>query len=399
MASTAASYPSDEIRALAADSCRVVVGRSLPDAEPAHRRLLLHSVEQLASEDRLLRRDCSRFLGRTVVAAPARPVAGRSKRHPEPELIREFTLPTGVQWQSVIADNAFFYAAGYQDNTVALLRGNWNGHIQEPMGRRWRVQPIAATTRSQILLAPPVSDVDGLWVHARFTEAVRPRMFSPTDQFPKSGVAMAQPSLPDRVLAIARGPAGVGWVVSLGREGTPCLVAYRPDGPLLRTLPLSFMEREGSDLSRVMMHARHETVYVAEGTELLCIGKHGEQSTDSFNAPIMSLSGTMPHTRTRLAIAFESGGYVLWPDAGSGKDAQSFGQDLSDFEICFTRGGALVAISASGGEVYSTQNGQVELIATLKGSGDVPLSVMPVSHVKQFAVWMQSGTIRVYRLP
>lgn len=89
---------------------------------------------------------------------------------------------------------------------------------------------------------------------------------------------------------------------------------------------------------------------------------------------------------------------MLWPGAANERDAQAFGQDLSDFETCFTKGGALVAISASGGEIYSTHDGKVELLATLKGSGEPPLAVVPTSYMKQFAVFMPSGAVQVYRL-
>jgi len=120
---------------------------------------------------------------------------------------------------------------------------------------------------------------------------------------------------------------------------------------------------------------------------------------DSFRAPIKSIAGTLPHTRTRLAIAFQEGGYVLWPSAADDTDAQAFGQDLSAFEMCFTKGGALVALSATAGEIYSTHDGKVELIAKMNGCGERPLAVVPTSYVKQFAVFMPSGVVRVYRLP
>ncbi|HUG70386.1 MAG TPA: hypothetical protein VMM76_21735, partial [Pirellulaceae bacterium] len=400
MSMTAASYPSEDVRNLAADSCRVVVGRSLSNAEASYQRQLLQAIEQLASEDRLLRRDCGRFGRRTVVPVIPRVSAPRLHRPATPELIKEFTLPRGVQWLTVVAANESFYAAGYQGNTLSVIRGNWSGDTQSPTGQPWRVRPAAVTSRSKIMLAPPINDVSGVWSRCDVIESSMPRLFPPTDQFPKSGAVTVTPGEPDRVLAIARGPSGVGWVLSLERDG-PCLVAYSPDDLLIRSVPLSSIELEEElDWSPViMMHASHEAVYIASEVTLLRVGNNGDQSTDSFEVPIKSLAGTMPHTRTRLAIGFQQGGYVLWPGTADESDAHAFGQDLSDFETCFTKGGALVAISASGGEIYSTHDGKVELIATLKGSGEPPLAVVPTSHMKQFAVFTPSGAVQVYRLP
>src|SRR5205823_1797836 len=71
LAEAATDYPDRAVRELAADQARVWAARRLPEAGDEETRRLLRAIERLAPEDRLLPRDCNRFVQRRPL--PPRP--------------------------------------------------------------------------------------------------------------------------------------------------------------------------------------------------------------------------------------------------------------------------------------------------------------------------------------
>lgn len=249
MATTATTYPSDEVRALAADSCRVVVGRSLPTAEASHQRQLLQSLEQLAQKDRLLQRDCNRFGLRKASPVVPRVATTRQSRHAEPTLVGEFLLPKGIKWQTVAAANDLFYAAGYQGERLAVLRGDWSGSTQFPDQPSWPLHLASSTTSGGIILVPPGGNSGPLWVCYEPIGNVMPLVFSSSDRFSDGQRVAALPRTGNAILAVARGPSGAVWVFSTEGDG-PILATHGTDGLLTRTVALSASLLEGWDWTR-----------------------------------------------------------------------------------------------------------------------------------------------------
>ncbi len=156
---TATTYPDAAVAAAAADATRTLAGARLGRAGGEEQRRLLEAVRRLVPADRLLGRDCQRFL-----RPPARPAAHPARpatEHPAvmPAASRPIRLkPIGyielskqVQWQAAAPAGNVCYAAGYEGGTLVVEQVFWDGrHVRLDAGP-WDRLPLA---RRPILLAP-----------------------------------------------------------------------------------------------------------------------------------------------------------------------------------------------------------------------------------------------------
>jgi tetratricopeptide (TPR) repeat protein len=386
------SYPDDALRELAADSCRVVAGRRIRQASQQERRELLNAVEQLAREDRLLRRDCGRFRRERVKNAAPQVLARIKTR--EPQLINSFALPEGVVWKTIAAANTMFYVAGYRDDELVLIRGNWDGDIQQPRGTPWRVPMHEADERVRIAVAPRIDGAGDVLIGGPQVVGSPPRAFSPTDRFIYSAKAVAAPA--DQLLAdLVRNPSGVSYLAAHQPDGGLVVHTYSDAGALLATQDLQPDDAWKLTPSSVFLHARSDSVYLATGSVLLRLDA---RTAWDLPSPITSLIGTAAHTRVRLAITCGEGGLVVWPEGYELDIQRPFGKDLFDPVACFTKNGALVAVSKSACEVYDTNDEQVSVISSMDGPFATPVAVTPAGRPDEFAILTTGGTVRVYRI-
>jgi hypothetical protein len=100
LTNVAQTYPDERVRSAAADTVRVLVASRVREALEDERRLLLDAVAGLAPEDRLLSRDCRRFLEqRSKPVHRPSPIDRQPVR--EAELVRDILLPPNVAWSIV----------------------------------------------------------------------------------------------------------------------------------------------------------------------------------------------------------------------------------------------------------------------------------------------------------
>ncbi len=144
----ATTYPNQAVRPVAADAVRTIAAGRLREASSGEQRQLIGAIRRLAPEDRLLDRDCQRYLraGRTVmppapVAATRRGPGGGQSRRLVP--VKEFSLFPGIKtlWQSAASVGDRFFAAGYRPHAgkwmVVAAECLWDGT------HRWLVSPQA----------------------------------------------------------------------------------------------------------------------------------------------------------------------------------------------------------------------------------------------------------------
>jgi hypothetical protein len=191
-------------------------------------------------------------------------------------------------------------------------------------------------------------------------------------------------------VALAQTANGVSWTVS-GKDGLLLSVYSADDVPIL-TQQLS-AETWDDTRSELPMHARSEGVFVGLDDLLISLDANSRYASTRLSGRIIGLSGSVPHSRVRIAASYEEGGVILWKDT---QRTRMFGHGLIAPRTTFLLTGNLVAVDELQIEVYGTGRNTLSFESSLASPGK-PLSVMPVAR-NSFAVLCNDGRLMVYRL-
>ncbi len=410
-------YPADDVRATAADTTRTIVSSRLSRAMEDESESLLAAIRRLVPGDRLLDRDCRRYLksprepfrAAPAPAAPAVLPTFQVKRSPlRPMLLHEILLssPDRVNWQCAVGTDEGLFAAGYlagkTNPTLVLGECFWNGHIRAMRAKRWRIDNAAPgpALRAILLTADP-SLRQPLWVYAVDQPPLELVSFGPTDDSPSRVQAGTPPWMPEHSLAAARTPDGLTWILSAPGDG---LVLHtfssegRPVASRLVATPdqwAAWLDGQPPVLP-IPLHVRKEGVYAGIGERLVIL--RSSNRTDSVALPraALSLAGSPPHSRSRIVVGMAIGAAVYWD--GLRSPLELFAQDLQSPLTGFTRSGWLVAANAHECHVYRAEGGETHLEAVLSGNGIAPVAILACPHPDQFALVQSSGAVRIYRL-
>jgi tetratricopeptide (TPR) repeat protein len=391
LARLATRYPSPAVRTLAADRTLVRAAGALAIAG-LHRRRLINAISQLVPADRLLSRDCQRFLMQQSDRVSPR-VVKPARTNNKCELVKEFKLPNGVDWRSLLSSGDSFIAAGFRDRDLILVRGRWNGTILQPSRTPWRVAP--QFVGSPILLEADRAAIRQVFVHvpgcAPFDTA---RVFPATEEFCDAVTAQTHPALTAHTLAMSCCPAGPFWQVT-SQDQRIVLSQYQNDGQLIGTS--NVLDRQVPFDGYLSLLARNQRVYLAIDNVLHLIGERAPRQIELPDS-IRGLCGSAAHTRPRIAAMSEHGGVVLWDDHDVQR-FESFGRGMESPLATFTQHGWLVAASKEECQVYFSRDRKLLTKATGKGSVSPPIAVMATDHAHQYAVCDSEGRIAIYRIP
>lgn len=393
LATASGSYPDRALRQRAADAARVVAGRLLASADAADAQELLRAVAATAPDDRLLPRDLERFTRRRRLAPrpPPRP------REPEwvPLLAYQVQLPGDILWETAAARRDLLYVAGFGKGGAVLARTPWSEAVQT---LTWMpaynyphiLEPGLDATRPVLFAGSPGPRL-GLMTFPR------------TDAVPHVTPAGTPPWFPDEVLGAAVADLGTVWVV---REHLDRLVAwaYTQQGAISAIYPLPQLEEalpEGESLrsfAPIPAVAQRLNLFAALGPRLARLGRDGAVATVDLPAAVAALTASTQPDRAMVAAAFEAGGAVVF-DSPDLSHVRRFAEDLAEPLLAFTRDGTLVAAGEREGRVFDTADGRVYEKATFPVIGGRPVAAVAGPKPNEFALVMQSGEVRVYRIP
>lgn len=390
----ATTYPEPAVRALAADATRVIVGRRLAAVRGAEAKTLVSAVTRLCPEDRLLCRDGARY----VEAGP--PVYKLAPLSPRSRLVFQFRLPAGPVWKAATSIGDTFFALGVEPaKGCVLLRGRWDGTVQTiPWGamRYSEACSLQPSSTGQSLLLIPTGHK---------AEPNRAIVDFPCCEGSRGRCQTKVPAwLPtELILGAGQDENDTLWLGHGSGEPSATVSAFHSDtGLLLATLGPVELEAGPPDglwaTTPVALVARRGHVFLGNGRGIWHWrpGRAGEMSPRRIDlpGPMIAMAASPALTRARVAIAFDTGGAMLWTDG----TLQRFGQGMEEPKIAFTRGGLLVAVAAGEARVYRTSGSRIELQASFPLDGPAPLAVCAATKLEEFGVIGADGAVRVFAL-
>jgi len=402
LAQAAQQYPAEEVRGAAAESTRVLVAERLPFASTAETRSLLDAFASLVPADKLLVRDCDRYLAQHSESADRQRLQTGSRQKPRPvvRIVSTLRLPPGA-WKTAIGIGEQFYAAGWLDNHLVLVRGNWTGAMQ-------RLTPKPRATPHQqaqpILLAADPRGLEPLYIFVAPGVPDSMSCFAETDQFARALAVTYHSGCDEQTRVLAYGP---GHTVLVGRfEGggddiSLVLTPYDNQRPLPGVQAVHFELQDLPDLDYILrqplpFYCRAADYYLGIGPRL--IHKRLRQTVCAVPSPILSITGSALHSRPRIVLGCEQGGAILWGDTADAPHT-TFASELAEPAVGLNRGGWLIAATADNIEVFSTTGGKLHFAATAPGPQDQPLAVLSTPENHRFALITQSGQVLIYEIP
>jgi tetratricopeptide (TPR) repeat protein len=392
----ASNYPNPDVRARAADATRVVAGSRLASGAcgASEMRTLAAAVMALAPQDRLLARDANRYP--STVERPAKPPAPahtvrRPARPAGPTLVRAFHLGAGTTVRTVFPEGDHFFAVAARGPQLLFVRGRWDGTFRTG----WRHDAAAAETFYRIERPAP----RGAALYAvplRRPDAPLPPDIGPDPGFlefflqlpPDLGAGVLYDLCRDEndVLWSLRAPADASGLILHAHDASGRLVHSRDLG--LPAVP------EACDTPTALV-ARRGTACVLYGDELI-VRASGDLRRFPLHRRPTDMRVSNPHVVPRVAITFDEGGLVVWPETGN---SVRFGEGLLDPVACFTGGGELVVVGRGRGMTLRVDPDGVKNVRTFDHPGDPPLAITPAGDGNTFAMFLPDGLVRVMRLP
>lgn len=389
LTTAAGDYPDRVTQSQAADCVRVLVSDYLDGATGRESKQLLSAIARLAPEDRLLGRDCQRYLDQ-LAAVKKSP----RKRVDRPILTRALQLPGGdVEWQAAARCDETILVAGHRDGQLVLARC-WGDEVDREL-RSWPLRPglsgapivLTACSQSGSVLLHVIGGPRLPKTHTLLASAHSPETL---EAGPVTGMSSN--------LAAACMSSGITWVLE-SRNQLLTLVGLGKNGDPISSEVIEEFELDLEfPILPIPFHAQGDRLYVGSMNELLVMERSRPTMAVTCQETIFSLAGSAANTRPRVAATFEHGGSIYWHDSDGGH-TQNFGSELSRPVVGFDRLGQLIAAGRGQCHIYRTQFSNLNLIAEGEIADSPPIAVLPEPRSRQFAIVTASGEVTIYRSP
>jgi tetratricopeptide (TPR) repeat protein len=389
-------YPDHTVRNAAADATRVLVGGRLQTAAPSEALLLTNSLVKLAPEDRLLTRDAIRFMA-------ARNEALRKQLKPSPPakpagvpvLVRTFDLGKGFTLHTVKSCGAYFFALGYTNREYVLLRGNWEGMLQQVTWTTGGPFNLPLYVEVDETSCPPAMAVVSSSPVLESLGRIPEKFLPAADPFGGAVPAGTPGWLAGDFLALCwRG--NLAWLLRRGDQNLILECRHR-DGRVIMNAELDGVRPDLGDTYRhVSLLVQREMVWVAINRKLFLHrpGKSLRQWEAESDA--LSLLGSAPHLPLCAVTRLQQGVALHWFDDLE-ENVSTFCADLASPLACFTASGTLVLLSENEGRICEVgREGKGE--SPFSWPGEKPHALVRAQNSNEFAVFTQAGKVQLFRV-
>lgn len=405
LSTVARSHVSQTVRDDAADTARIGVARELASAPAQEAKGLLNAIAQLAPQDRLLARDCNRFV-KQKEQANHRQAAALKRRSTEFTSVRSFDLEgSGIEWKSAKSNSEAMYTVGHTQGGLVLRRISWlTTWIQNHQSIYWgNVSPDR-----QILLEVPHGRSNRVLIHAVGESPLTSRTF--IGGATVSGVEHAgSPSwATTSTVAVAYSDGGAfGWRVR-SIFGTLELAGFGPNSDEVTNGLLRLRVTEES-LAKIPVTICATTKPVRIGLgRAICRPLFSSEATLPTTSDASKLAEQFVEvdaiihelhnyrdSETDCVVALFDAGGVMVPEPIHKNSPQRIADGIVSPTGAFLENGMFIVAGDRECRAYSFAGHKVREVGTIPLEHSA-VAVTPTNLIGQFAVLQSNGRVQVF---
>ncbi len=391
LSGVAINYPDITVRDTASDATRIVVARVLATADPTEANELLGAIRKLAHQDRLLSRDCDRFV--RVLTSRLNTKPQTTSRGIRPTNSYSLSL-YGIKWRIARVAANTVYVAGFGNDSLVLQRLKWDN----PQDQSHRIAWPSARTATDVILEPFPDGNSPVIIHPIGVDVEHLRAPKKILQmFPAGSPAWATAN----TVALAYSEGGFGWRIEQNSASLE-IACFSPRGEPLNSrlipFPLSIL---GDWNSRVALLVVENRVRIGLGKYLLSNKenqlfsgpKNGFENWGQLKGALKLEAAiqTLIGSPNGLMIAlFETGGLLM-----ADHDHSRIAGNLEAPKGTFLSDDRFVIAGIGEVQAYEVINSRPELIGKHE-LGFVPISVTKTDKLSEFAVFGEYGEIETF---
>lgn len=400
LSGVAARYGDAAVREGAFDATQSVVSRQLPVASPAEATSLLEAIRTLAPQDRLLSRDCDRFVRQQEITIPQK--SRRQNRDSKLVLVREFKLARpGTRWNTAAASNEALFVAGFGLESLVVQRIPWVSVDFQHVGTAWGV-----STETRVLL-DVLNGSSQILIHAIGVADLPGRTLTIVRADPtKSHVEnIGSPVFATQTLvAITRSAGGSATWRVRAIFGMLELSAFSPKGDEIfcTMCPIPFDEASLHDV-RVSVSTMGRQARVAVGkiifrppmdsvaaANLMADPSQTIETVTQLDANILSL-----HSGLDSLVALTESGGVMIREPIQHNRVQSFAESMLSPVGSFLPVGAFAIADQRECHAYVFDGGVVKQLGQVALPSPA-VAVTRTDKISEFAVVCEDATVRIF---
>lgn len=398
LTNVATSFPERTVQSQATDAVYVLVGQSLRTANMSDAGTLLSAVRRLEPEDRLLARDCGRYM--TARQQPAKPVVTRRFRGIQPTGSFLISLDH-VKWRTAKSTGKSVYLVGYGRSSLIVQRLEWDNTAKQNQRAFW----AGVSDARSLILDPYPHDAGDVILHAVGAAPLDKRGVL-TTRGSANRIVTSKIGSPawatDSTVAMAYTEGGVGWRIRVD-FGSLVLASFSPQGEpwLVEDLKIGIGPQEISH-ARINLVTSGKEVRVSI-EQFICRpiwrfenSEHQfELQHETVGAVVHGLAVSRAEDGPWLLALFETGACLIDDDDFSVQI--HIGQHLASPVGAFLRGGQFVLIGGKEVQAYDIVRSEPVLIGECTLAMN-PVAVTATDELDEFAVVGEDGTVEKFRI-
>ncbi len=396
LSGVAINYPDKSVREAAVDATQVVVSRVLKTAEVAEANELLGTIRKLAPQDRLLSRDCDRY-----VRSREQRLGPKAKQSITSRGIRKsnsFSLSLyGTKWRLAKSNSTTVYVAGFGNDSLVLQRFNWDNPRDQSHRVFWKSIRAAA---ADLVLEPFSDDHRPVFIHPI---GVGIEQLPLTHNIPQMFPAGSPSWATTNTVALAFSKGGFGWRIE-ETSGHLVIACFSPKGEPLNSRILSFRPSLLGDWdSRIALLVIEGRVLTTLGNYLISIDRNRlfssrarlftDENQEQLEGVIKlesAIESLIDSPNGDLIALFETGGLFI-----ADQDHSRIAGNIDSPTGVFLSNTRFVIAGVGEVQAYEVVDSRPELIGRHDLSF-VPISVTTTDKLSEFAVFGENGEIETF---